>query len=100
LYTDWLTEAQDRTDEEFGHHRMKSFLKECSQFPASTVVNRRVEDARTFAAGWPIFDDLTVMAIEMVGHCVAENLPRPPALNKLSARLPKPQLQRRRIRLH
>ncbi len=68
LYTDGLSEARDRTDEEYGHHRMKSFLNECSQFPASTVVNRLVEDARTFAAGWPIFDDLTVMAIEMVGH--------------------------------
>jgi len=27
-----------------------------------------VEDARDFSSGLPIFDDLTVMAIEMVGH--------------------------------
>lgn len=68
LYTDGLSEARDRTNEEYGDRRLKSFLDECGQLPASTVVNRLVEDARAFSSGLPIFDDLTVMAIEMVGH--------------------------------
>jgi hypothetical protein len=47
---------------------LKSFLRESVELPASTVVNRLVADAREFSSGLPIVDDLTVMAIEMVGH--------------------------------
>ena len=68
LYTDGLSEARDRTNEEYGHRRLKSFLAEASQPSASSVVSHLVEDARAFSSGLPIFDDLTVMAIEMVGH--------------------------------
>jgi len=68
LYTDGLSEARDRTNEEYGHRRLNSFLAEASQPSASSVVSRLVEDARAFSSGLPIFDDLTVMAIEMVGH--------------------------------
>ncbi len=68
LYTDGLSEIRDRTSEEYGHRRLRTFLHECLQLPASTVVNRVVEDARLFSAGLPIFDDLTIMAIEMAGH--------------------------------
>jgi sigma-B regulation protein RsbU (phosphoserine phosphatase) len=68
LYTDGLSEARDRTNEEYGSRRLKSFLSNCAKLPAATVVNRLVEDAREFSSGLPVFDDLTVMAIEMVGH--------------------------------
>jgi sigma-B regulation protein RsbU (phosphoserine phosphatase) len=68
LYTDGLSEARDRTNEEYGDRRLKSFLSNCARLPAETVVNRLVEDAREFSSGLPVCDDLTVMAIEMVGH--------------------------------
>lgn len=68
LYTDGLSEARDRTNEEYGNRRLKSFLGSCAGLPAATVVNRLVEDVREFSSGLPVFDDLTVMAIEMVGH--------------------------------
>jgi sigma-B regulation protein RsbU (phosphoserine phosphatase) len=68
LYTDGLSEARDRANQEYGSLRLRSFLNESVQLPASTVVKRLVADAREFSSGLPIVDDLTVMAIEMAGH--------------------------------
>ncbi|MGZ8844091.1 MAG: SpoIIE family protein phosphatase [Pyrinomonadaceae bacterium] len=68
LYTDGLSEARDRNDLEYGDSRIHSLLSECAQLPAATVLSRLLEDVRTFSAGTQISDDLTIMAIEMVGH--------------------------------
>jgi sigma-B regulation protein RsbU (phosphoserine phosphatase) len=68
LYTDGLSEARNQSDVEYGDARLQSVLSESHQVPAERVVARLIEEARTFAAGVPITDDLTVMAIEMVGH--------------------------------
>src|SRR6267378_6447175 len=67
LYTDGLSEARDRTNQEYGD-RMQTFLGGCANLPAATVVNRVVQDMREFSSQSPVADDLTVMAIEMVGH--------------------------------
>jgi sigma-B regulation protein RsbU (phosphoserine phosphatase) len=68
LYTDGLSEARNQSDVEFGNARLQSVLVESHELPAERVVTRLVEDARSFAAGLPITDDLTVMALELVGH--------------------------------
>ena len=67
LYTDGLSEARDRTNQEYGN-RLQAFLSDCTHLPAATVVNRLVQDMRDFSSQTPVADDLTVMAIEMVGH--------------------------------
>jgi phosphoserine phosphatase RsbU/P len=68
LYTDGLSEARDRNDLEYGDSRIHSLLSECAQLPAATVLSRLLDDVRTFSAGTQISDDLTIMAIENVGH--------------------------------
>ena len=68
LYTDGLSEARNQSDVEFGSARLHSALVESRDLPAERVVTRLIEDARSFAAGLPITDDLTVMALELVGH--------------------------------
>ena len=68
LYTDGLSETRDHRDIEYGSARLESLLCESHELCAADVVTRLIEDARTFAAGSPIVDDLTVMAIQMVGH--------------------------------
>ena len=68
LYTDGLSEARNAADLEFGDGRIHRLLTDCAQLPAATVVNRLLNDVRDFSAGAPIADDLTIMAIEMVGH--------------------------------
>ena len=68
LYTDGLSEARNRANTEYGADRLQSFLSDCSRSPAATLVSRVLENVRGFASGVPMSDDLTVMAIEMVGH--------------------------------
>jgi serine phosphatase RsbU (regulator of sigma subunit) len=67
LYTDGLSEARDAANEEYGG-RLHSFVSRCNDLAASKLVNQLIEDMRQFASGTSVTDDLTVMAIEMVGH--------------------------------
>src|SRR2546422_6082288 len=68
LYTDGLSEARNRANTEYGADRLQSFLRDSNRSPAATLVSRVLDDVRGFASGVPMSDDLTVMAIEMVGH--------------------------------
>jgi len=67
LYTDGLSEARNAATEEYGD-RLKNTLGVCADLQATKVVTRLVADMREFSSGNPLNDDLTVMAIEMVGH--------------------------------
>jgi phosphoserine phosphatase RsbU/P len=68
LYTDGLSEARDCQSIEYGDARLHSLLGESHQLPAAALVGKLLEDVQTHVSGLPITDDLTVMAIEMVGH--------------------------------
>jgi sigma-B regulation protein RsbU (phosphoserine phosphatase) len=68
LYTDGLSEARDQHDHEFGDDRLTTLLGECHQLPALALVGRLLADVSEFSTTRPRSDDLTVMAIEMVGH--------------------------------
>ncbi len=68
LYTDGLSEARDQHAIEYGDDRMPTLLGECHALPAIALVNRLLEDVSEFSSARPRADDLTVMAIEMVGH--------------------------------
>jgi len=68
LYTDGLSEARDHQSTEYGETRLQSLLSESHHLPAAALVCRLLEDVHSFASGLPMRDDLTVMAIEMVGH--------------------------------
>lgn len=68
LYTDGLSEARNQSDCEYGDERLLGFLTGCQQLPAITLVKELLEDLSQFSLARPRSDDLTVMAIEMVGH--------------------------------
>ena len=68
LYTDGLSEARNQHDCEYGDDRLPMLLGECHQLPAAALVNRLLEDVSEFSLARPRSDDLTLMAIEMVGH--------------------------------
>ena len=68
LYTDGLSEARDQHAREYGDDRMPTLLGECHALPAIALVNRLLDDVSQFSSARPRADDLTVMAIEMVGH--------------------------------
>jgi sigma-B regulation protein RsbU (phosphoserine phosphatase) len=67
LYTDGLSEARDVSNEEYGG-RLHGFVSQCNELAASQLVNNLIDDMRQFSKGTSVTDDLTVMAIEMVGH--------------------------------
>jgi sigma-B regulation protein RsbU (phosphoserine phosphatase) len=67
LYTDGLSEARDAGNEEYSD-RLHALVSQCGDLAASKLVSKLLEDMREFAQGIPVNDDLTVMAIEMVGH--------------------------------
>lgn len=68
LYTDGLSETRDRNDTEYGKDRLHVMLNQLHALPTPALVTRLVEDARLFAEGLPLGDDLTLMAVELVGH--------------------------------
>jgi sigma-B regulation protein RsbU (phosphoserine phosphatase) len=68
LYTDGLSEARNQDDCEYGDSRLSAFLTGCRQLPAVSLVKELLDDLSEFSLARPKSDDLTVMAIEMVGH--------------------------------
>jgi sigma-B regulation protein RsbU (phosphoserine phosphatase) len=63
LYTDGLTEAMDRTDQEYGAGRLSEvFIKNNLSSPKD-IIAASMEDLAAFQAGVPRADDLTVMVI-------------------------------------
>jgi len=68
LYTDGLSEARNQHGREYGDDRLPLLLGECHKLPAGALVNRLLADVSEFSLARPRSDDLTLMAIEMVGH--------------------------------
>ncbi len=68
LYTDGLSEARNQNDSEYGDEQLSMFLTGCQQKPAVALVKELLQDLSEFSLARPRSDDLTVMAIEMVGH--------------------------------
>lgn len=68
LYTDGLSEARDGGNVEYGDHRLPGLLGNCQTLPARDLIGRLVSDVQEFCSGARPSDDLTLMAIEMVGH--------------------------------
>jgi phosphoserine phosphatase RsbU/P len=63
LYTDGLTEARNKADEEYGEERLLSLVRECHALRAEALVDACLEDLSTFLAGTPLKDDLTLMTV-------------------------------------
>ncbi len=68
LYTDGLSETRNRDDIEYGKDRLQLMVNQLHSESTEILVKRVLDDAQLFAEGRPVTDDLTVMAIEMVGH--------------------------------
>lgn len=66
LYTDGVTEAQNRTNAEYGAGRLAKLVRERHDLPPRALSEVCLEDLRTFLSGAPKTDDLTIMAIRRV----------------------------------
>jgi sigma-B regulation protein RsbU (phosphoserine phosphatase) len=63
FYTDGLTEARNRADDEYGTERLMRALKDCHKLAAQEVAKKCVTDLYGFLSGAPMTDDLTVMVV-------------------------------------
>lgn len=66
LYTDGLTEARNRADEEYGTDRLAALLTELARQPNPTardLTSACLRDLTAFRAGAPPNDDLTIMVV-------------------------------------
>lgn len=66
LYTDGVTEAMNKSLEEYGEQRLRSVMIKCSNLTASSFMGAAVADVEKFVAGEPQSDDLTMMVVRKV----------------------------------
>ncbi len=66
LYTDGLSEARSRVDEEYGEERVADVVGRHHTLEPSALVRACLKDLAEFRDGAPATDDLTVMAIRRV----------------------------------
>jgi len=66
-YTDGLTDAENRTGENFGEARVAEILKDCAQQPAGEILAALVNGVERFCEGVPAFDDLTLCVMKFTG---------------------------------
>jgi sigma-B regulation protein RsbU (phosphoserine phosphatase) len=59
LYTDGVTEAVNRHDQEFGRERLASFVRIADHLPARDVVNQIRQGLEAFSEDRPFVDDTT-----------------------------------------
>jgi len=64
LYTDGLSEARSPADEEYGENRLAELLARQSQLPPEDLIRACLGDLGNFTSGQPLFDDLTILAIQ------------------------------------
>jgi sigma-B regulation protein RsbU (phosphoserine phosphatase) len=63
LYTDGLTEAQNRSGAEYGLHRIRTLAARHAGIEAAGLISECIGDLLSFAEGLKPCDDLTVLAI-------------------------------------
>ncbi len=66
LYTDGLTEAQDRTNAEYGAERLARLVKGRHELSPQALIRLCLEDLTAFQSGAPKTDDLTIMVVRRV----------------------------------
>ena len=67
LFSDGVTEAQNRADEEFGEERLAEIVRSSADAPAETIVARIFDAIDAFAGDAPQFDDITLLVIKRQG---------------------------------
>jgi sigma-B regulation protein RsbU (phosphoserine phosphatase) len=67
LYTDGVTEAMDRRNEQFSEKRLEENLQQAWSAPLPEIVRSVVTAVKNFSDGAPQADDITVLALKFSG---------------------------------
>jgi sigma-B regulation protein RsbU (phosphoserine phosphatase) len=65
-YTDGISEAMNKADEEWGEERMIEVIKACQGLVAQEILRRILSAADVFAAGAEQHDDMTLVILRAV----------------------------------
>ena len=63
FYTDGVTEAMNAASQEYGDDRFKAVLAQCAELPLDKAMQALLEDVKTFVAGAPPHDDITLVLL-------------------------------------
>lgn len=63
LYSDGVTDAEAPSGEQFGEERLLACLERSRRAPPGSILNVLIEEVRSFAAGHPFADDVTVLVV-------------------------------------
>jgi sigma-B regulation protein RsbU (phosphoserine phosphatase) len=64
LFSDGVTEAHDKDDNEFGEERLAEFMRPIRNEPAETLVDKIFYELDRFAGSAPQYDDITLFIIK------------------------------------
>jgi phosphoserine phosphatase RsbU/P len=64
LFSDGVTEAHDKDDNEFGEERLAEFIRPIRNEPAETLVDKIFYELDRFAGSAPQYDDITLFIIK------------------------------------
>jgi len=64
LYTDGVSELQDRTSAEYGVGRLARFVGERHGLAPEALTGACLQELKSFSAGAPRTDDLTILALQ------------------------------------
>ena len=64
LYTDGVSEARSRSNEEYGEKRLVEFLTQKPDLAPEALIGACLDNLNAFRSGQPLLDDLTIMAIQ------------------------------------
>jgi len=67
LFTDGVTEAMDRNNEQFTEARLEENLKQWPNTPLPDFVRNVIEAVKTFSSGAQQADDITILALRFLG---------------------------------
>lgn len=68
LYTDGVIEAMDEAQHEYGQRRFFDFIASHRQMNPQQIIETALSDIRDFTRGHPQHDDITLVAIQVVGR--------------------------------
>ena len=68
-YTDGITEAANRSGEQWGLERLEQLLRSCGGMTSAEIVTRILESVSDFAEGEPQRDDVTLVVMNVQEGC-------------------------------
>lgn len=66
LYTDGISEAKNRSDEEYDYERLKNFFAQHKHLPLEEIQSKLIDDVYRFCEGLPPTDDYTSVIIKFL----------------------------------